>query len=60
MIIFESTELRECLSFEELHVNESLANRLDKGEVKNLIVKTYVCIGRFLLQAQEETGAIRV
>lgn len=60
VIIFESTELRECLSFGEPHVNESLTNRLDKAEVKNSIVKTCVFTGRLLLQAQEETAAVRV
>lgn len=44
--MFESTELRRCLSFEEPHVNERLANRLDNAEVENLSEKAYLFIGR--------------
>lgn len=47
MIVFESTELKERLSFREPHANESLANMLEKAEVKNLIVNTYVLSGYF-------------
>ncbi|KAI1238422.1 Protocadherin-23, partial [Lamprotornis superbus] len=50
MTIFEGTELRECLSFGEPHVNKNLANRLNKAEIQKDIFRVYDISSTCLIQ----------